>query len=58
MDKHEEIFQKARQDYADALTADIEQHAADKDRQWQAAGGRPRLLTLKNRLKRTLHLSR
>jgi hypothetical protein len=58
MDKHEEVFQKARQDYADALTADIERNAADKQREWNQRGGEPRLLVWKNRLKRSLARSR
>ncbi len=58
MKDHDRIFQQARQDYADALTADIEQDADAKMRQWNAQGGAPRMLKLKNGLKRRLGISR
>lgn len=54
MNKHDEIFQKAREDYAEALTADIERQASDKQREWNRRGGEPRMLIWKNRIKRSL----
>lgn len=55
--EYDKVFQKAREQYAEALTADIVQGAEAKMREWNARGGMPRLLKLKNRVRRGLHLS-
>jgi len=55
--EYDQVFQKAREQYAEALTADIVQGAEAKMREWTARGGVPRLLRLKNRVRRGLHLS-